>query len=109
MGGGVRVDPQGNVYILLQYGLPKGSTPPKGFEKDPAYLRCSGTVYKFGPKGGGFGKGGPTGVLRAYGTPCAPISGAWSSTVLVCHCTKPRFEVDPYGRMCTSPMPSPTR
>jgi hypothetical protein len=92
------VDPAGNVYVL-QVGQPKGHVPPKGFEKDPAYARCTGTVYKFGPKGGEFRRGQAVGALRAYTALSGPISGAWQSTISVCHCTKPRFEVDAYGRL----------
>jgi hypothetical protein len=58
-GGSVRVDRQGNVYVL-EIGLPKGMVPPRGFEKEPSYLRCTGTIYKFTPKGGDF-KHGPDG------------------------------------------------
>jgi hypothetical protein len=96
--GSIRVDLAGNVYVL-QIGRSKGIVPPKGFEKDPAYLRATGTIYQFGPQGGAFEKGAPVGALRAYSTPCAPISGNWASTQSVCHCTKPRFEVDAFGRL----------
>jgi hypothetical protein len=84
---------------VLQLGPPKGRAAPKGFEKDGAYLGATGTVYKFGPKGGEFQKGNPVGALRSYGTACGPISGAWASLGDACHCTKPRFDVDPYGRL----------
>lgn len=96
--GSIRVDSAGNVYVL-QIGHPKGHVPPAGFANDPAYLRCTGTIYKFGPAGGQFVKGRPDGALLAYSTACGPISGAWNSTVSVCHCTKPRFELDGYGRL----------
>ena len=97
--GSIRVDSEGNVYVL-QLGLPKEHIPPKGFKKDPAYLRATGTIYKFGPKGGEFRKFHPvSGVLRSYSTPCGPVSGHWASTGSVCHCTKPRFDVDAYGRV----------
>ena len=95
--GSIRVDAGGNVY-LLQLGPPKGPAP-KGFEKDPAYLRATGTIYKFGPKGGDFQKGQAVGALRSYGAASGPISGAWASTQSVCHCTKPRFDLDGYGRL----------
>jgi hypothetical protein len=98
MSGSVRADAAGNAYVV-QIGLPKGHVFPKGFEKDPAYLEASGVIYKFGPKGGEFQKGIPTGSLRTYGTACGPISGNWNSTGSVCHCTKPRFDVDAYGRL----------
>ncbi|MGQ9662754.1 MAG: hypothetical protein ACUVWX_10540, partial [Kiritimatiellia bacterium] len=96
--GSIRVDIQGNVYVL-QLGLPKGHVPPKGFEKDPAYLRCTGTIYKFGAQGGEFRGGVAVGALRRYSTACGPISGAWNSTQSVCHCMKPRFDVDGFGRL----------
>ena len=28
-----------------------------------------------------------------------PISGSWASTQSVCHCTRPRFGLDEYGRL----------
>ena len=100
-GGSVRVDRQGNVYVL-EIGLPKGFVPPQGFEKEPAYLQAAGTIYKFTPQGGDF-RHGPAGweavgAIAAY-PGCAPISGSWSSTGSACHCTRPRFDVDPYGRL----------
>lgn len=98
MSGSVRADAAGNCYVL-QIGLPKGHVFPKGFEKDPAYTEASGVIYKFGPKGGEFQKGVPTGALRTYGPACGPISGKWNSTGSVCHCAKPRFDVDAYGRL----------
>ncbi len=97
--GSIRVDRNGNVYVL-QLRPPKGRPAPKGFEKDPAYLRATGTIYRFGPTGGQFRKFQPVaGEPFAYGTACGPISGAWASTGSVCHCTKPRFDIDPYGRL----------
>ena len=101
-GGSIRVDAAGNIYIL-QEGLPKGFTPPKGFEKDVAYLRSTGTIYKFGPDGGEFkGKGWtgrrPVGALAAY-PGCGAFSGAWNSTMSVCVCQKPRFDVYACGRL----------
>src|SRR6185369_2382374 len=87
-----------NAYVL-QIGIPKGHVPPKGFEKDPAYLGASGTIFKFGPKGGEFQKGEPVGALKTYNSLCGPISGNWNSTGSCCHCTKPRFDVDPYVRL----------
>jgi DNA-binding beta-propeller fold protein YncE len=100
-GGSVRVDRQGNVYVL-EIGLPKGFVPPRGFEKEPAYLQAAGTIYKFTPKGGDFthGPAGWEAVGAVAGYPgCAPISGSWNSTGSACHCTRPRFDVDPYGRL----------
>ena len=101
-GGSIRVDNRGNIYVL-QIGLPKGFTPPKGFEQDPAYLRCTGTIHRFGPEGGQFkaprrGPIAPVGAKASY-PGCAPLSGRWSSTISVCVCTKPRFDVDGFGRL----------
>lgn len=100
-GGSLRVDPAGNVYVL-EIGLPKGFTPPKGFEKDPGYAMSSGTIYKFTPKGGEFKKGPngweAVGAVQKY-PGCGPNSGSWNSTQSVCHCTRPRFDVDGFGRV----------
>ncbi len=100
-GGSLRVDPQGNVYVL-EIGLPKGHVPPKGFEKDAGYSLSSGTIYKFTPKGGEFKKGAngfeAIGAVQSYAG-CGPNSGSWNSTQSVCHCTRPRFDVDGYGRV----------
>jgi hypothetical protein len=101
-GGSLRADPAGNIYAL-ELGLPKGAIPPKGFEQDPAYARCNGAIYKFTSKGGEFKrtKDGwdAEGAVRVYTVPCGPISGSWASTGSVCHCMRPRFDVDPYGRL----------
>jgi sugar lactone lactonase YvrE len=105
MSGSLRVDLQGNVYVL-QLGQSEGHVPPKGFEKEPSYLKATGTIHKFGPEGGEFGGRKSkhrikpvAGVLRSYGTPCGTVSGAWGSGGSVCHCAKPRFDVDGYGRL----------
>jgi hypothetical protein len=105
-GGSLRVDPAGNIY-LLQYGRPKGYAPPKGYEKDEAWQAAVGTILKFGPKGAkrkspvdDGGRGGDPlafdGTLDMY-PGCAPIS-AWRCDG-ACACTKPRFDVDAYGRL----------
>ncbi len=101
-GGSLRADPANNIYVL-ELGLLKGVVPPKGFEKDPAFARCTGSIYKFTQKGGEFKKTkdgwDAEGAVAAYTVPCGPISGSWASTQSVCHCTRPRFDVDPYGRL----------
>ncbi|HOX06582.1 MAG TPA: hypothetical protein PK280_09285, partial [Planctomycetota bacterium] len=94
----VRLDPAGNVY-LMRFGLAKDHVAPKGFEKEGSYLGATGTVYKFGPKGGEFRKDGPVGALGRYSPACGPISGSWASTGSCCTCARPRFDVDPYGRL----------
>ena len=102
-GGSLRLDPAGNIYVL-ELGLPKGFTPPKGFEKDTAYLQCTGSIYKFTPKGGEFKRtkdGGwdAEGAVAVYSVPSGPISGSWNSSGSACHCNRPRFDVDAYGRL----------
>lgn len=102
-GGSLRVDPAGNLYVL-ELGLPKGSTMPKGFEKDPAFAKCTGMIYKFTQKGGEFTRdkdGGwdADGAVASYSAPCGPLSGSWNSGISVCHCTRPRFGMDAYGRL----------
>jgi len=102
-GGSLRLDPAGNIYVL-ELGLPRGFTPPKGFEKDPAYTHCTGSIYKFTPKGGEFirkpdGSWDAEGSVAMYTAPCGPISGNWNSGMSVCHCTRPRFGLDAYGRL----------
>jgi len=87
---------------VLELGLPEGFKIPKGYKKDPAYTRCVGTIYKFTPEGGTFkpSKHGwvPVGAVQTYAA-CGPISGSWASTISVCHCMRPRFDVDAYGRV----------
>jgi hypothetical protein len=101
-GGSLRLDPAGNIYVL-EVGLPRGHAPPRGFEKDPAYLQCSGSIYKFTPKGGEFKKTkdgwDAEGAVAVYSVPSGPISGNWNSSMSACHCTRPRFDVDAYGRL----------
>ncbi|MDD4890797.1 MAG: hypothetical protein PHU85_12815 [Phycisphaerae bacterium] len=101
-GGSIRVDPQFNVYVL-EIGLTKAVAAPKGFEKEPAYQKCTGLIYKFSPKGGTFKRTATgweaEGAIATYTAPCGPISGSWNSTMSVCHCNRPRFDVDPFGRL----------
>jgi hypothetical protein len=108
-GGGLRVDAGGNIYVL-QYGRPKGHKPPQGYEKDPAYAGAVGTILKFGPQGGrrktpllkndlSMWRSDPhayEGLLAKY-PGCAPLS-RWRA-VGSCLCTKPRFDVDGFGRL----------
>jgi hypothetical protein len=99
-GGSLRVDLQGNIY-LLQSGLPKGHAAPPGLEKDEAYRQAVGTIYKFPPTGGEIEtkNGSVVGVTGAVATypGCGPVS-RWNA-VGSCACTKPRFDVDDYGRL----------
>lgn len=99
-GGSVRVDHAGNIY-LLQQGVPKDFPIPTGFEKDEGYRSSLGTIYKFPPTGGEIkAVGGSvkevTGAVAKYAG-CGPIS-RWNA-VGACACTKPRFDVDGFGRL----------
>jgi len=99
-GGSIRVDREGNLY-LLQSGLPEDHQPPKGWENDDAYRRAVGTIYKLPPTGGEVLRQDWTvkevrGTITAY-PDCGPIS-QWAA-VGSCACTKPRFDVDDFGRL----------
>ncbi len=99
-GGSLRVDPAGNIY-LLQAGLPKDFPVPPGWEKDPGFRNCLGTIYKFPPSGGEIETKNHsvvkvTGAVATY-SGCGPVS-RWNA-VGACACTKPRFDVDGYGRL----------
>ncbi len=99
-GGSIRVDLAGSIY-LAQKGLPKGYAPPAGYEKDEAWRQAVGSILKFGPKGGERSKAedslmGFSGVLAVYPA-CGPIS-QWRCDG-ACACTKPRFDVDAFGRL----------
>ena len=99
-GGSLRVDLQGNIY-LLQEGVAKGLPAAPGHEKDEAYRHAVGTVYKFPPGGGeietrNFSVAGVKGAIATY-PGCGPVS-RWNA-VGSCACTKPRFDVDDYGRL----------
>ena len=87
--------------------VPKGHKPPPGYENDEAYRAAVGTVLKFGPRGGTRktpllegGRGGDPlayeGTLAMY-PGCGPIS-SWRCDG-ACACTKPRFDVDGFGRL----------
>lgn len=99
-GGSLRVDLQGNLY-LLQSGLPKGEAAPPGHEKDEGFRQAVGTVYKFPPSGGEIEtRNGSVlavkGAVASY-PGCGPVS-RWNA-VGACACTKPRFDVDGFGRL----------
>ncbi|MHC4177580.1 MAG: NHL repeat-containing protein, partial [Planctomycetota bacterium] len=99
-GGSIRLDTAGNIY-LLQQGLPEDHQPPPGYENDPAYRLAVGTIYKF-PSSGGRITLGDWSVKRAAGAVaaypgCGPVS-RWRA-VGACACTKPRFDVDEFGRL----------
>lgn len=99
-GGSIRVDHAGNIY-LLQAGLPKDYQPPPGYEKDEAFRTSVGTIFKFPPAGGEVqAKNGTVqsvvGSVAKYAG-CGPVS-RWNA-VGSCACTKPRFDVDGFGRL----------
>jgi hypothetical protein len=54
-GGGVRIDSRGRIYLGLGVH-PEGFKPPPGFEKDIAYQKAVGSIVRFGPDGGSWGK-----------------------------------------------------
>ncbi|HUS90424.1 MAG TPA: hypothetical protein VM695_01195 [Phycisphaerae bacterium] len=103
----VRVDRQGNVYVGW-LGRPKGHAPPGGYENDRAWREAVGSVLKFGPGGGRRLKlradeRPPEGAVmgfegvRAVYPGLAPFS-QWRCAGS-CVCTKPRFDVDEFGRL----------
>jgi len=99
-GGSLRVDRQGNIY-LLQGGVPPKTLVPAGFEGDEAYQHAVGTIYKFPPTGGVIRSSNNkvhevTGDIARY-TGCGSVS-QWRA-VGSCVCTKPRFDVDDFGRL----------
>jgi sugar lactone lactonase YvrE len=99
-GGSLRVDRAGYLY-LLQAGVPKDYAAPPGYEKDEAYRNAVGTIYKFPPSGGvvrarNDGAQIVEGAVAVY-PGCGPVS-RWRA-VGSCVCTKPRFDVDDFGRL----------
>lgn len=99
-GGSIRLDNAGNIYVVQQ-GLPEDFQPPPGFERDEAYRHAVGTIYKFGPDGGELKQAGwsvkeAIGAIAQY-PDCGPIS-RWRADGS-CACTKPRFDVDDFGRL----------
>jgi hypothetical protein len=117
--GGVKVDPQGNVYVGA-FVLPKGKTLPDCFEgklpgtlkKDQKwfYSNLYGTLFKFKGAGGALA-GAADGEFTAgtgYRRHAVKAQGLlWShyglspmpSRYTGCSCQTPRFDVDRYGRV----------
>ena len=103
----VRVDREGNLYVGYR-GLPKGHKPPGGYEKDEAYRRATGSVLKFSPRGGrrlklAPGRKPPEGTVMGFEGVEAVYPGLapfseWRCAGS-CVCTKPRFDVDGFGRI----------
>jgi hypothetical protein len=116
--GGVRVDLKGNIYVGMRL-VPKGFTPPAGYEKDRAYTTWTGTVVRFPPSGGtvlGAAKGDDQADAKGPRTECsanmtvvggtafypglASFSGnGYGGPGSCCVCRAPRFDVDRYGRI----------
>lgn len=99
-GGSLRVDRAGNMY-LLQGGVPPKTSVPAGFDGDEAYQHAVGTIYKFPPSGGEVQSSNNkvksvSGAVAQYAG-CGPVS-QWRAAGS-CVCTKPRFDVDDYGRL----------
>lgn len=99
-GGSIRLDNSGNIYVL-QHGLPEDHQPPAGFENDEAYRHAVGTIYKFSSRGGELKQSGAAvkeavGAVQRY-PGCGPVS-RWRAAGS-CACTKPRFDVDDFGRL----------
>jgi len=121
--GGLQLDWGGNIYIGLAL-RPVGYSPPAGFEKDPGYNSCAGSVVKFGPEGAAIirlgakkgqaaeppaGKKGLVLYHHKYGrgprflenaTRAYPelgcLSGSYGDG---CMCRQPMFQVDGWGRL----------
>ncbi|MCG3178224.1 MAG: hypothetical protein BIFFINMI_00549 [Phycisphaerae bacterium] len=91
--GGIRFDPQGNLYLAKFDGQPTAL--PKGFEHDSKFLRTTGRIYKIAPTGslasGNLFPTEPESAAKAYDVPFGSISDFFSRT--------PRFGVDAYGRI----------
>ncbi|QDU25520.1 SMP-30/Gluconolaconase/LRE-like region [Anatilimnocola aggregata] len=99
-GGSLRVDRAGNMY-LLQGGFPPKTTLPMGFAADEAYQNAVGTIYKFPPSGGEIDSSNNKvksvhGAVTQY-VGCGAVS-QWRAAGS-CVCTKPRFDVDDFGRL----------
>ncbi len=99
-GGSLRVDRAGNIY-LLQGGVPPKTAVPTGFDGDEAYQHAVGTIYKFPPTGGELNSSNNkvksvSGAIAQY-VGCGSVS-QWRAAGS-CVCTKPRFDVDDYGRL----------
>jgi hypothetical protein len=90
---GVRFDPQGNLYAGKYDGKPEH--PPKGFEKDRAFLASTGRIYKYAPTGslkdGNLFPAEPKAPAKVYEVHYGAIGNHFSRT--------PRFGVDGYGRL----------
>lgn len=126
--GGIAVDRKGFMYLGLRC-YPPDHVPPPGFEKDPGYWECTGSVLKVRPEGGSmFALGGkdarppvpekkvPEGMqglpmTRKNAYPCGPsfVEGAVKAYAGLgsmsggygagCRCRQPMFALDEFGRL----------
>ena len=89
--GGIRFDTKGNLYVGKSDGKPKD--PPKGFEKDGAFLDSTGRIYKYAPTGalGNLFPKPPEAPAKVYDIHYGAVCPHFSRT--------PRFGVDGYGRI----------
>jgi sugar lactone lactonase YvrE len=115
--GGIRVDLAGNIYLGLRL-WPKDSKLPEELAKNQAYATWTGSIVKFGPKGGtvigAVKEDDPpnkqkgldteqrmtvTGALAIY-PGIAPFSGGgYGGGGSACVCRVPRFDLDRFGRI----------
>jgi hypothetical protein len=97
--GGVRFDPEGNLYSGKFDGGPRNL--PEGFEQDKNFLSSTGRIYKYAPTGslGNLFPTEPSAPASIYDVHYGAIGPRFSRT--------PDFGVDGYGRICspTSLMP----
>jgi DNA-binding beta-propeller fold protein YncE len=117
--GGIKVDPQGNIYVGA-FVLPKGKTLPDCFEgKLPGtlkqgpkwfYSNLYGTLLKFKPSGGALVKADDGQFTAGVSFRRHPVKAEgllWShyglspmpSRYTGCSCQTPRFDVDRFGRV----------
>ncbi|MCW8130490.1 MAG: hypothetical protein KIS92_09095 [Planctomycetota bacterium] len=119
--GGLRIDPQGNIYVGMRLS-PEAAGAPPGFEKNNAYKSWIGCVVKFPPEGGtvlnteakedqGAAEGTRVPVVHAgmkmelvnalkiYPGVGSFSGGGWGGNSSCCVCRVPRFDVDRFGRL----------
>jgi len=91
--GGIRFDPQGNLYVGWQTGG-KITDVPAGYRKDGTYTRATARIVKYTPTGslksGCLFPTKPGKPVRIYDVRLSPIPRAYHT---------PRFGVDGYGRI----------
>ncbi len=91
--GGIRFDPQGNLYVGINDG--PADAPPQGYEKDADFQASNGRIYKYAPTGsrtsGQLFPTAPTAASHIYNVHLGAFSRQFTRT--------PRFGVDGYGRI----------